>query len=117
MANLSIINGFRQLLKATGMTESLVDDSGTMPRMAGWGVWENSAMDGALTGAAADYALLSGDLSQYAIVDRVGTTIEVIPQLFGASRRPTGQRGFLMHWRVGADALVPDAFRVTNYST
>jgi HK97 family phage major capsid protein len=117
MANLSIINGYRQLIKATGLTESLVDDSTPPPRMAGWEIVENSNMDGTLTGAAADYALLSGDFQQYAIVDRIGTTIELVPQLFGANRRPTGQRGFLMHWRVGADVLVPDAFRLTNYST
>lgn len=117
MANLSIINGYRQLIKATGMTESLVEDGGPVPRMAGWEVIENSNLDGALTAAAADYTLLSGDFQQYAIVDRIGATIEVVPQLMGVNRRPTGQRGFLLHWRVGADVLVPDAFRLTNHST
>ena len=74
-------------------------------------------MDDTITGAAAhDYLLLSGDFQQYAIVDRVGTTIEVVPHVFGANHRPTGQRGFLMHWRVGSDVLVPDAFRLTDYT-
>lgn len=116
MANLSIINGYRQLIKATGMTESLVDETAAVPRMAGWEVVENSNMDGSLTATAADYALLSGDFKQYAIVDRISAVLEVVPHLLGPNRRPTGQRGFLMHWRVGADALVPDAFRLTNYS-
>jgi HK97 family phage major capsid protein len=65
---------------------------------------------------AADYLVLSVDFSQFAIVDRVGTTIEVIPHLFGANQRPTGQRGFYMHFRVGTGVLVPDAFRLTNHS-
>jgi len=117
MANLSIINGYRQLIKATGMTESLVEDGGPVPRMAGWEVLENSNMDGTLTAAAADYTLLSGDFKQYAIVDRIGATIEIVPQLMGVNRRPSGQRGFLLHWRVGANVLVSDAFRLTNHST
>jgi HK97 family phage major capsid protein len=74
-------------------------------------------MDGTLTGAAADYAVLSGDFKQFAILDRIGTSVEVIPQLFGASLRPSGQRGFLMHWRVGSDVLIADAFRLSNFST
>jgi HK97 family phage major capsid protein len=116
MANLSIINGYRQLPKAANIQESIVDDSGPVPKMAGWELHENSQMDGALTASQPDYALISGDFKQYAIVDRIGAVIELVPHLFGANRRPTGQRGVYMHWRVGADVLVADAFRLTNYS-
>ncbi len=110
-------NGFRQLPQATGLNYSIINDNTDPSQALGWDVYENSNMDGTLTGAAADYAVLSGDFRQYAIVDRVGTSIEMIPHLFGASQRPTAQRGFYMHWRVGADVLVPDAFRLSNYST
>jgi hypothetical protein len=65
IANLSIINGYRQLLKASGRCESLVDDSGPVPRMAGWEIAENSNMDGTLTAGTADYVLLSGDFQQF----------------------------------------------------
>jgi HK97 family phage major capsid protein len=116
-ANLSIINGFRQLPQATGLNYSIVNDSTSPPTMLGWEFRENSNMDATLTGAAADYALISGDFQQFAICDRVGTSIEFIPILVGANQRPTGQRGFLMHWRVGSDALIPDAFRLSNWST
>jgi HK97 family phage major capsid protein len=118
MMNLSIINGFRQLPQASGLNYSIINDNVVaLPHALGWPLYENSNMDGTLTGAAADYSVLSGDFSQYAIVDRIGTSIEVIPHLFGAAQRPTAQRGFYMHWRVGADVLVPDAFRLSNYST
>ena len=43
-----------------------------------------------------------------------GTTIELIPNLFGANRRPTGQRGFFMFFRTGGDLVIPDAVRVLN---
>jgi HK97 family phage major capsid protein len=117
MANLSIINGFRQLPQATGLNYSIVNDATTPPRALGWPVYENSNMDSSLSGGAADYALLSGDFKQFAIVDRIGTSVEMVPNIVGANQRPTGQRGFLMHWRTGSDVLVADAFRLSNYST
>lgn len=114
MMNLSIINGYRQLPQATGLNYSIVSDASTPPKALGWEIWENSQMDGTLTGAAADYLVLSADFRQFAIVDRIGTSVEVVPQLFGSNQRPTGQRGFLMHWRVGSDVLIADAFRLSN---
>jgi len=117
MANLSIINQVRQLAKGSGLTDSLVDDATTPPRMLGWGVRENSQMDGTIAaGTTNDYCLLSGDFKQYIITDRIGTTVEFVQNLFGSNQRPTGQRGFLMHWRTGGDVVIPDAFRLTNYS-
>jgi HK97 family phage major capsid protein len=116
MLNMSILNGYRQLPKASTIQESLVDDAGPIPRMVGVPVYENSNMDGALNATAADYVLISGDFQQYVIVDRIGAFIELVPHLFGAAGRPKGQRGFYQHWRVGADALVPGAFVLTNYS-
>ena len=115
--NPSILNGFRQLPQATGLNYSIVNDDGPLPKILGWDVYENSSMDESLTGAAADYALLSGDFKQFAIVDRIGAAIEYVPVLFGAAQRPTGQRGFLLHWRTGLTLLIPDAFRLSNYST
>ena len=79
-------------------------------------MYENSSMDGMLPGSAADNTVVSGDFSQSCIVDRVGTSIEVVQNVFGTNHRPTGQRGFYMHFRVGADCLIPDAFRLTNHS-
>jgi HK97 family phage major capsid protein len=117
MANLSIINAARQLPAGSGLTSSLVDDSGTPPKMLGWNVNENSLMDGTIAaGTTDDFVLLSGDFGQYVIADRVGTTIEFVPHLFGANGRPTGQRGFLLWFRTGGDVVIPDAFRLTNYS-
>jgi HK97 family phage major capsid protein len=117
MMNLSIINGYRQLAQASGLNYSIVNDSGPIPKALGWPIYENSNMDGTLTGAAADYLVLSGDFRQFAIVDRVGTSIEVVQNLVGTNHRPTGQRGFLMHYRSGSDVLVQDAFRLSNFNT
>ena len=90
MMNLSILNGYRQLPQATGLNYSIIDDTGPLPRALGWPIYENSSMDGTLTGAAADYTVVSGDFQQYAIVDRVGTSIEIVQNLVGTNHRPDG---------------------------
>jgi HK97 family phage major capsid protein len=60
-----------------------------------------------------DSVVVYGDWSQFVIVNRWPATLEVISNLFGPARRfPTGQRGFLLHARVGSDVLVDNAFRV-----
>jgi HK97 family phage major capsid protein len=86
--------------------------------MLNWGLYEASAMDGTIAaGTTADYVLLAGDFrAGYMITDRIGTTIELIPNLFGANGRPTGQRGFHMHFRTGGKAVIPGAFALMNYS-
>ena len=53
-----------------------------------------------------------GDFSYYAIVDRIGMSVEVVPHLFGtANHFPTGQRGLYAYWRNSAEALSTNAFR------
>jgi HK97 family phage major capsid protein len=117
MMNLTVLNGYRQLPQATGLNYRVINDDGPLPKALGRPIYENSSMDGTLTGAAADYLVLSGDFKQFAIVDRLGTSIEFVPHLMGTSGRPTGQRGFVMHWRTGSDVLIADAFRLSNFST
>ena len=72
------------------------------------------AMDGALNATQENYLLAYGDFDNYVIADRIGTTIEYIPHLFGANQRPTGQRGWYAHFRVGADSVNDAAFRLLN---
>jgi predicted phage gp36 major capsid-like protein len=45
----------------------MVSDATTPPTVLGWPIYENGSMDGTLTGSAADYTLVSGDVSQYCI--------------------------------------------------
>ena len=55
--------------------------------------------------------LILGGWRHFRIVDRIGLSVELIPHLFGANRRPTGERGLYAYWRVGTGAVVPTAFR------
>jgi HK97 family phage major capsid protein len=80
----------------------------------GRNVSECSNMDGAIDAGQENHSLVYGSFENFVIVDRWPSQIEFIPNLFGASGRPTGQRGFYLFARVGSDVLVPQAFRVLN---
>lgn len=68
----------------------------------------------AMANAVADEAkvLVFGDFQNYVITDRVGTTIEYVPNTFGTDGRPTSKRGWLCWFRTGGDVVNPAAFRV-----
>jgi HK97 family phage major capsid protein len=55
---------------------------------------------------------LYGDFQRaFTIVDRLGITAEIVPTLFGATRRPTGERGFFCYGRSGSKVVVPEMLR------
>ena len=70
------------------------------------------ASDVANTYASGTVFAILGDFSRYLIVDRIGVTVEYIPQVFDqATARPLGQRALIAHKRVGGDVLDVNAFR------
>ncbi|QTJ64981.1 phage major capsid protein [Rhodococcus sp. ZPP] len=83
-------------------------------------VGEAEDMDDTLNPAvtsAHNFLLAFGDLSNYVIADRVGMSVEFIPHLFGANRRPTGQRGWFAYYRTGADVVNAGGIRVLDIPT
>lgn len=114
LANRSIYNEIRGLDTAggAGLWVQLRDD--LPPQLIGKRTYESEDMDGTpfTTGADNDNVLIFGDFTNYVIADRIGMTVELIPHLFGTNRRPTGQRGWYAYYRVGADSVNDDAFRM-----
>ena len=111
-ANLAILNKLRQLETANG---SLVfpELRTDQPTLAGKPVRELSNMDSTLGGGAGnDSVLLYGDFSNFVVSKRIGSAVELIPHLFGANRRPTGQRGMYVYARYGSDSVNDAAFRL-----
>jgi predicted phage gp36 major capsid-like protein len=51
------------------------------------------------------------------IVDRISSTLDLVPHLFGSNRRPMGQRGALLWFRTGSDMVIPNAFRLLSIPT
>lgn len=72
------------------------------------------AMKSSVTATQDNHVLIFGDFQNYVIADRLGVAIEYIPNLFGANGRPTGQRGWLARFRVGAGVVNPAGFRMLN---
>lgn len=86
-------------------------------QLLGRDVLEAEAMDGVLntTGAVSNFLLVFGDFEHYVIADRIGMTVEFIPHLFHTgNNRPSGQRGWYAHARMGADSVNDGAFRLLD---
>lgn len=77
-------------------------------------VLEAEDMDGVVNSSQENYLAVFGDFDNYVIADRIGTTVEFVPHLFGVNRRPTNQRGWLAYCRHGADSVNDAAFRMLN---
>ena len=87
---------------------------GIPPQLLGKSAYTSSVMHTTLSSATAstDNLLILGDFSKYCIVDRVGAEIVYNPLVVGSSFRPTGQVGWAMFWRTGADVTDAGAFRL-----
>lgn len=112
-ANLSILNTLRQFETAAGALK-FPGLQNVPPVLLGRNANELSNMDGVINAGQENYTLLYGDFSNFVIVDRFPTQLELIPNLMGANGRPTGQRGAWLWARVGSDSVIDGAFRLLN---
>ncbi|WFE45313.1 phage major capsid protein [Verrucosispora sp. WMMD1129] len=109
LANKAIYNLVRQFGDTDGADLWVRLAAGQPSELIGYPAHEASRMSATPTGR----YLVFGDFSEFLIVDRVGMNVELVPHVFGASRRmPTGQRGIYARWRNSTKILVPEAFRV-----
>jgi HK97 family phage major capsid protein len=111
-ANLKILNLLRTFETSNGALQfpELRNDT---PTLLGRPVHELSNMDSTLGGGAGnDPVLLYGDFSNFVVTQRIGSSVELIPHLFGSNLRPTGQRGMYMYARYGSDSVNDAAFRL-----
>lgn len=109
VSNLVVQNALRQQETGNGALK-FPSLQNSPPSLLGRPTHEASYMDGTI-GAGKDL-LIYGDFNNYVVTQRVGSTVELIPHLFGANRRPTGQRGLYMWARYGADSINDSAFRM-----
>lgn len=114
LANNLIYNRTRQFDTAGGAGLWAHLGDGRPGRLLDRNVAEAEAMDGTITANAENYALVFGDFRQFVLTDRLGFVVEMIPHLFGANRRPTGQRGWFAFYRTGSGVTNTDAFRLLD---
>lgn len=113
VASKTTFNRFRTLFQAQASSagDPFSRPSGTMgPQFNGYPKYELSTMSTSIgTGS---LIMLQGDFNQFLIVDRVGMGIELVPQVLGSNRRPTGERGIFALWFNNSKILVDNAFRL-----
>jgi HK97 family phage major capsid protein len=85
---------------------------GTPSELIGYPTYHAEELDSTVVSGSNDYVLVLGAFDQYRIIDRIGTSIQFVPVVFGANQRPTGTAGWFSYKRVGADCLTSNAFKV-----
>lgn len=111
VANVSIINSFRQLDTAGGASFWTNLGKGQPETLLGAPIYESTTMSG--TKAVGSLEAVFGDFGQFFIVDRVGVSLIYEPLVKGTGGiLPAGQAGWFMFWRTGSQVAVPNAFRV-----
>jgi HK97 family phage major capsid protein len=113
LANKTIYNLVRQFDTAGGANLWVRLDAPQPPELIGYPAHEASVMS-STPGVIGQRFLLIGDFNNFLIVDRVGMSVELVPHLFGANRRPTGQRGLYAIWRNNTKILTDNAFRIAH---
>ena len=112
-ANITIANKLRALAIAQNSANSMWTDlsANQPPLLSGNPIYRAGSMSASLT--TGQDVLLYGNFSRYYIIDRVGFSMEYIPNTFDqATGRPNASRAYIAHWRTGADAVDTNAFRV-----
>lgn len=118
LANRGIYNLIRQFDTegGAGLWERI--GNGLPPNLLGRPALEAEAMASTIATGEDTLPLIYGDFEHYVIADRIGFTVEFIPHLFQQTTagtgfgRPTGQRGWYAHYRVGANVTLAGAFRM-----
>jgi HK97 family phage major capsid protein len=108
VANIAVLNRIRRFGEgSTGNSGFWTDLGPSFPsQLPSHGVYECSEMDSTIVSGSTDYVLALADWRQgYVIVDRLGTTLLHQPMVVGSNRRPTGEVGWAVFKRVGADVL------------
>lgn len=117
---LSTLNQIHRFWNPSGSEPPLLSGNQLLNRT--WNL--NASMDpySGVSGAetASNFILLLGDHSKYLILDRVGMGIEYLAPghlVNTANNLPDGRVGWYAWWRVGADTLDVNAFRLLSIPT
>jgi HK97 family phage major capsid protein len=111
VANVAQINRVRQLDTAGGASFWTNLGKGQPETLVGAPIYESTTMSATITSG--QLLMIFGDFGQYIIVDRVGVSMIYDPLVQGTGGiLPSGQAGWFMFWRVGANLTTVNGFRV-----
>lgn len=111
LAHRAIYNKARQFDTAGGAQLWERIGAGLPSQLLGYDALESSETASVLT--TGSKIALFGDFQNFLIVDRIGMSVELIPQVFHTdNNRPTGQRGIFAIWMNNSKILVDAAFKL-----
>ena len=111
--SIDVLNEVRGFDTAGGLSNQTVDLTAPYSfQLLGKPAYENSGFPSFTGTTGAANILVVGDFRNYVIFDRIGSRIELVPHLLGSNRIPNGKRGLVFWWRVGADSVNDNAFRL-----
>lgn len=119
LSHIATCNVYRQMETTAGALQ-FPELRQSPPSLCGKPWFELSNMDGSINAAATanNFCMIYGDVKAgFVIADRIGSQLELIPNLVGANQRPTGQRGALLWFRTGSKVVVPEALRLLDIPT
>lgn len=114
VGELTELNKIRRFGEGTTSNAAFWADLGVdvPPLLLGRPAYQSAEMDSTIVSGSNDDILLIGDFKKYYIVDRIGMEVQYNPMVLGSTRRPTGEVAWVCFWRVGADAVDNNAFRL-----
>lgn len=98
--------------KATQVTIQDIRAVGDGGVLLGKPKYEASGMPDFATAASSNLAIYGNIRQAYTIVDRIGFSLELIPHVLGANRRPNGKRALWGYRFNGGKVIVPSAARL-----
>jgi HK97 family phage major capsid protein len=113
MSSIDVMNEVRGFDTSGGLSNQTVDLTAPYSfQVLGRPYYENSGFPTFTGTTGASNIMVVGDFRNYVIFDRVGSRIELVPHLLGSNRLPNGTRGLVFWWRVGADSVNDNGFRL-----
>lgn len=109
VGSLTYLNRVRGMGDTNYFGRTVTLDAGVSESILGRNAYEASTMSTALN-TSTNSAFVYGDWNEYVIVDRLGARVSFVPHLFGASQRPTGQAGWYLMKRTGAEPTTTTSF-------
>lgn len=103
--NVTFVGDTRQFGTDQYNTQTVTLTERTLPALLGRPVFENGAMDSAITTGETNNIIVFGDFKEFLIYDRMGATVHPVPVIIGGNQRPTGEFGWYFRWRTGSDIV------------
>ena len=109
LANIAVMNTIGAFETSNGALQFPEIRTGNPPTLLHKPIRELSDMTNDMSTADSPFLAYGSWKDAFLIVDRIGSSIELVPHLMGSNQRPTGMRGLYLWLRTGSAVLLETA--------